>query len=63
LLSLRRHHHRKRHLDEFFILVHRLEGTTDVFGDVGRAALLNPESQLHDGGFHGELIFVELVKL
>lgn len=44
LQSLRRHQHRRRHLDELFILVHGLQGTTQVFGDIIRVCVTDLEA-------------------
>jgi hypothetical protein len=60
--SLRRHHHRKRNLDKFFILVDCPERASHVVSDIRRAALLDPIRQFQDGSFEDELIFVDLVK-
>jgi hypothetical protein len=62
LPSLWRHHHRKRHFDEFLIAVDCDQGATHVVGDIGSAALLNPKRELHDGSLEGELVFVEFGK-
>jgi hypothetical protein len=37
-----------------------VQSTADVLGDIGRSALLAPVGQFHDGGFEGELVFVDL---
>jgi len=58
--SLRRHHHRQRHLDEFLIPVDCVQGAANIVGYIGRATLLYPKRELHDGRFQGELVFVDL---
>lgn len=57
--SVGRHQHCKRHLDELFVLVDRPERAAHILGDVCRSALFDPVRQLHDGGFEGELVFVD----
>ena len=52
--SLRRHHHRQRHLAELLIPVDCVQGATNVVGYIGRATLLYPKRELHDGGFQGD---------
>lgn len=56
--SIQCHHHRECHLDELFIFIDGVQGAADVIGYVGRAALLDPVRKLQDGGFEGELVFV-----
>lgn len=58
--SLRRHQHRERQLDKFFVLIDGVQGAADVIGDVGRTALLHPVLKLQDCGFQGELVFIDL---
>ncbi|MNO88949.1 hypothetical protein D3C76_804180 [compost metagenome] len=58
--SFRRHHHCKRHLDELFIPIDGFQSAAHVVGDVSRSSLLDPVRQFHDGGFQGELVFVDL---
>ena len=58
--SLRCHEHRQRQLDELFILVDGVQGAAHVVGNVSRAARLDPIGKLQDGGFQGELVFVDL---
>lgn len=58
--SFRRHQHRERHLDEFFVLVDRLKGAADITADLGRSAMLNTKREHHDGSLQGELVFVDL---
>lgn len=45
---------------ELLIFVDGVQGATNIIGDVGRSALLNPVRDFQDGGFEGELIFVDL---
>jgi len=40
LLSLRCHHHRKRHLDELFVSVDRVQGASGVVGRFAAAVML-----------------------
>lgn len=60
--SLRRHQHRKRHIDELFVLADCVQSAAHVAGNLRRSALLDPKRQLHDGGLKGELILVDLEK-
>jgi hypothetical protein len=62
VISLRRHEHRERHLDELFIFVDRVQGAAHVVGDLCRTAHFHPVLKLHDGGLKGELVFVDLEK-
>ena len=55
--SLQGHQHRERQLDELFIFIDGVHGAADVSGDVGRAALLDPVSGSHDGGFQRGRVF------
>ena len=60
LLSFWRHQHSERQLDELFIFVDGVQGSTHVVGDIGRASLLNPVRKLHDGSLEGELVLIDL---
>ena len=62
LPSLWRHQHRQRQLDELFVLVDGVQGAAHVVGDISRAAGLDSIRKLHDGGFEGELVFVDFVQ-
>jgi len=56
------HEYRERQLDELLVLVDGVQGAADVVGDVSRTAGLDPIRKLQDGGFEGELVFVDLEK-
>ena len=58
--SLRRHHDRERHLDEFFVFSDGFQIAEDISTDRDRSALPDPKHQLHDGGLQCELVFVDL---
>lgn len=60
--SLWSHHYRERHFDEFLIPIDGVQGAADVIGDVGAAVVFDPIGQFHDGGFQGELVFVDFEK-
>ena len=60
--SLRGHQDCERQLDDLFVLVDGVQGAAHVVGDVSLAAGLDPIRKLHDGGFEGELVFVDLVQ-
>jgi hypothetical protein len=55
--SLRRHKHRKRQLDELFVLVDGVQGAAHVVRDFGGALLLDPVGQFKDGGLKGSIGF------
>jgi hypothetical protein len=61
-LSLRRHEHRERDLDELLVTIDRLQGAAHIVGNLGISSLLDPICQLHDGGLEGELVLVDLEK-
>jgi hypothetical protein len=61
-VSVRSHQHSQAHFDEFFVVVDHIQGATNIFSDIGRAALLDPLGELYDGGFECELVLVDFEK-
>ena len=60
LVLIRGHQHRKRQLDELFILVDSVQNTAHVVRDFGGALLLDLVGQFKDCGLKGQLVFVDL---
>ena len=55
--SVRSHEHRKRQLDELFVLVDGIQGTANDVRYFGGAFLLDPVVRFEDGGLKGQLVF------
>lgn len=57
--SIRRHEDGQCQLDELFVLINGVQSTANIFCHISGAALLDPVRNLHDGGFEGQLVFVQ----
>jgi hypothetical protein len=50
-MSLRCSEHRKRHVDELFVLTDCVQSTANISSDFRWSVLLDPECQFHDRGY------------
>ncbi len=59
-LSLRRHQPCQRHVDELSVLTDRCQRAAHIASNLIWAALLDPKGKLHDRGFEGKLVLIDL---
>lgn len=54
------HKYRESQIDELLVLADCVQSAANVAGGLGCPSLLDPECQLHDCGFEGELVLIDL---